>query len=699
MAARGLENQPVESGFESKQYLKSVQTSSLFDLSQNFKNQNFIRDVHIKDLDSKRGNFFLFQPFFYLASTKQNNINELENNLKLEFDVIADKQFWETDNLFVAEGNVKVSLIGGILIADRIEFDQNQKNIIANGNIVFKKGSQYLSASDFQYDLDKKEGILNNVYGVVDLELIAKDLNFQNQSDFDNYINLFDNKDKLTSISKKVKLKDGFILQGGFDPEMNIIDHDKSKSKSITQWRIKAAKIYIKKDLWKADQVSLTNDPYLPAQNRIESFSVEVKESDDSSVNTVITAKRSYLILEDKIKFPIGNREFGIGEEKIQKWITGYDKNDKDGFFVGRKIKPFQINDNFEILLQPQFLIQRSIQGDTKSYPSKGKSVISKKVKSPIGARDLFGLETNVKGTTLDWDTNLNIKITTFNQDRFFHGSRYSLNFEKIIDLPNIDNLKTTFFAAYRDEVFNGSLGSNDIYTSYGTKLEKGKSWKQGDNFFTYKLIGMTGEYQAEKFNKSELITLWRSNIDGSLNIKKPLNVFKGKNKLIYSPLPFSPENINPSLFLNTKISSHNNFYSNGDHQFELTFSVGPVLTIGRLEKKYFDYTKISFMPSYTLKSGDSPFKFDNARDLIKLNMEFSQQIIGPILIKNIYEVNIDASSDSYGNSIQSKTSVIWQRRSYEIGLFYDYMNERGGASFRLNGFDFTDKRSSKENN
>jgi len=34
----------------------------------------------------------------------------------------------------------------------------------------------------------------------------------------------------------------------------------------------------------------------------------------------------------------------------------------------------------------------------------------------------------------------------------------------------------------------------------------------------------------------------------------------------------------------------------------------------------------------------------------------------------------------------------MWQRRAYEFGLFYDFKNDSGGLSFRLNGFNYNGK-------
>ena len=94
----------------------------------------------------------------------------------------------------------------------------------------------------------------------------------------------------------------------------------------------------------------------------------------------------NYLILDDKISVP-----FWFGERTLTKsgesfsfenrWNMGYDNVDKDGYFIGRKLNSINLFDDFVLDLEPQFLIQRSLQGHTKSFVSKGDSITADKVK------------------------------------------------------------------------------------------------------------------------------------------------------------------------------------------------------------------------------------------------------------------------------------------------------------------------------
>ena len=117
-------------------------------------------------------------------------------------------------------------------------------------------------------------------------------------------------------------------------------------------------------------------------------------------------------------------------------------------------------------------------------------------------------------------------------------------------------------------------------------------------------------------------------------------------------------------------------------------FGAGPEFILGDLQKKYFDYTRISLLPFYKIKSGDSLFKFDQIADKFTLDIAFDQQLVGPLILKSNASLNLDSDSKDYGDFINSKISLNWKKRSYEFGIFYQPHNEAGGISFSLFGFE-----------
>ena len=95
----------------------------------------------------------------------------------MELELRADRQSYDArQKRYIAEGSVTATLNGAFLKADRIEFDRNFRTLLANGRVRFKKGGQYFQATSFSYSLIQKRGELKDVYGVIDLESLDKDL-------------------------------------------------------------------------------------------------------------------------------------------------------------------------------------------------------------------------------------------------------------------------------------------------------------------------------------------------------------------------------------------------------------------------------------------------------------------------------------------------------------------------------------------
>ena len=149
----------------------------------------------------------------------------------------------------------------------------------------------------------------------------------------------------------------------------------------------------------------------------------------------------------------------------------------------------------------------------------------------------------------------------------------------------------------------------------------------------------------------------------------------------------YIPEPISKGLSLNTRLEASYSFYENGHHQEYLGLGVGPELTFGNFKNKTFDYTRISLLPFYKFDSGESVFKFDQNYEDLTLNISYDQQLYGPIILKSFGILNLTNDSNDYGEFIDSKISLNWKKRSYEVGIFYQPHNQAGGISFKLFGF------------
>ena len=90
----------------------------------------------------------------------------------------ADRQTYDARRqLFVAEGNVRAVINGGVLQADRLEFDTSFNSLFARGSVRYRKGSQYFQAGSLRFSLIQGSGSMEDVYGVLDLDTAAVDFN------------------------------------------------------------------------------------------------------------------------------------------------------------------------------------------------------------------------------------------------------------------------------------------------------------------------------------------------------------------------------------------------------------------------------------------------------------------------------------------------------------------------------------------
>lgn len=240
----------------------------------------------------------------------------------------------------------------------------------------------------------------------------------------------------------------------------------------ISRWRIQASRVSITPEGWKAERMGFTNDPFTPAQTRIDAEDVIAQEQPNGDI--LIKSARNRLIVEERLPIPVSRTQRISKEEEVEnRWVFGIDNDDRDGFFVGRDLKPIELSDNTILSLQPQLLLQRAIDGETNSYVKPGRSINSGKVSQTTTAGDLFGLEAELISELWGWEVEANADISTFNPNNFMNGSRFWGELRNNVTLPWLGEVKVRGFSAYRFRAFNGSLGETDVYSAFGGFLEK----------------------------------------------------------------------------------------------------------------------------------------------------------------------------------------------------------------------------------
>ena len=594
-----------------------------------------------------------------------NNTELVENQLsndKKQLEIQSDEQYQE-NNIIYAEGNVLVTFKENTLIADSLVYDKLNEKFEAIGNIRIIIGEQVFKAESIKYDFKSQKGKLSKVKGWIKTSNLVDSIN----------LNSRDTED-ITAYLQKIRKNRVLYTPDG-----------------INNWIFSTDELIVENNQWAAEKAIFTND--LLESDQVE-FRINKLKIIPENNQLRIKSSISFLVLEDKLPIPFwfGNRTLNKSGNSFlfefnSKWYLGSDYLDKDGYFIGRKLNPIDISDDFSLELEPQFLIERSIKGYTKSFVGKGDSITSEKSKRDTSLVDYFALNSELRGKLNSWDLNVQKKLYSFDSEKFLDASRLKVDLSKEIEFLN-SKWNKSFFGVYRDRIWNGSIGESEIYIGYGSKLAKENSWeingiKKNERFS----VGL-GKFKGEGLNNENLVSSFKGSIFYSLDQKIPLIVNEAKDKFIDKSFNYIFEPVKQGIYIDTKLSALYSIYNNGNHQEYIGFGAGPEIIFGEFKRKYFDYTRISLFPFYRLKSGNSIFKFDQNSDQFTLKLALDQQLYGPILLKTDATVNLDGNSNNYGEFINSKISLNWKKRSYEFGVFYQPHNQSGGINFTLHGFE-----------
>ena len=641
---------------------QSGKSAALQKLNQ--RDNNLIPQKRLSKISIKKSSFNLTNlSFNKINSYKKNTVQYSADIRKNQEELViqSDKQS-EINDVVYAEGNVSVSYRGKILQADKLTYDKLNKKISAKGNISLILGDQIFKFSQLEYSFITEKGYLLDVEGSIKTNTLLDDL------------------------SSNFSLSDSNKIESLLEFKKKEVLNTPGK---VENWIFATEKINIDGKKWQSKKALLSNDLLELKQVKLVINSLEVISREE---DLQFKSSLNYLIFEDKISIPfwLGNRTLPKSREFFNidnRWNLGYENLDKDGYFIGRKFNSIDIFDDFVLYLEPQFLIQRSLQGYTKSFVGEGESITSEKVKRDANFADYFALRSQMKGSINNWDLEIGNNLNSFDFNKFSDAFRLQTKLSKEIYFLD-SKWEKSFYGIYRKRVWNGSLGEAEIYSAYGSKLQKENTWIVNDikkaEFLSFGLANI----RAEALNTTDLVTNLRGKLFYSLDQNFPIFVEDPSYKYIDVSYKYIPAPISKGLSLNTRLEASYSFYENGDHQEYVGLGIGPQLILGNFKNKIFDYTRLSLLPFYKFDSGESVFKFDNNYDKFTLNIALDQQLYGPIILKSIGKLNLTNDSDDYGEFIDSKISVIWKKRSYEFGIFYQPQNEAGGISFQLFGFE-----------
>ena len=459
---------------------------------------------------------------------------------------------------------------------------------------------------------------------------------------------------------------------------------------SISRWRMQANRITVDPDGWRADRAAFSNDPYTPAQAWVDAEGVVARLEPNGDL--VIQAQRNQLILEDRLPIPLQrNQRFEKQQEVENRWVLASDGEDRDGLYIGYNLKPITVGRQGTLNLQPQFMVRRALDGTTDSYVLPGQPIGASPSSQPTRIGDLFGLLARYETKLFGFQLDATADISTFDPSNFADGTRSWGDLQRSFKLPVLGKTTARGFAAYRYRVWNGSLGEQDVYSAVGVYLEQTRAlpnWGRLSNQIFWR-AGI-GNFQGTEFRSPNLADLWRGSFFASLNSRLPLWTGRAVAPGPESATRFSPVPIVPGLVLNANTSVNIAYYGDGTNQNLYSISGGPTLTLGHLQRNWFDYTQFTVTGGGTLREGKSPFSFDRAVDLGTVGIGLTQQLVGPLLFSGGLGLNVDPRSEFFGDTVGAYVELRWQRRAYELAVYYSPYEQLGGIRVKLNDFNFT---------
>ena len=644
-----------------------------------FYNENFNKEIGFKKIKHKKNSNNLFNkrninPLeIFLAFT-----NETSNQNSIEIEAIEQT---ENEEKFIAKGDVIIKRNGAVLLTDYIEYDKNTKLFKSKGNIKFLNKNQVFTADYFEYNFSDKSGFLENIYGVIDLETFSEDIDLRKE-------NISDSKNLFEGSSDK-RLKERNPISLGLKSEntnsgvLNYKNLDATK-KRVEKWRFKSQKININDSLISSKKIIFTNDAFNPPQLKLVAHNLYSKNKKNK---IIFISSWTTLILDEKVSLPLGRRKISDKRENLNKYSLGIDNEEKDGLFISRKSDKFKFK-SLDFQLVPELYLQRIIKDETYSFREKEASITSPKIKNQITPIDYFGGEILINGDIASYKINSKSSLNSLDINKLNESLRSSISLSKNLRNKNLKNLELNYFASYREEIDTGYHGIHEIYNGYGVNLKNSFNKKNKNSNWSSNQNLSLGKFKAEN-HQGSLATHTRTSFGG--NIRNEYTIWKPKYKEIYidDSYKFVPSILTNELNLVSDINLAINNYSDFGSQNLVKFSIGPELTIGNYRKDFFDFTSIGTFLEITSKSGSSPFKFDDINDDLKLNLNFDQQIIKSLSLGISSYLNIDKDSDKYNKFINTKYSLNWNRRAYNLELYYEQDTKNAGLNFTIFGLPF----------
>ena len=595
------------------------------------------------------------------------------------------QEFNNKTQIVTANGKVVVRFNKAILNADRLTVNLKTKLAVAEGNVVLVRGKQTLYGDRFDYNFEDDRGSVLDARGDIYQPTLVQDLNATTKANSatpageKNFTEplLSDRLRRDQPVSKIQNTGSSGIIIGSDRP----IEYQPviKSSGSINRLRFQADKVDFAGDKVTAEKIRITNDPFSPPELQIKADRAQFKTI--NSEEDEVTINNGRMTIENKFDVPFVKDRFVLKKNGQDSNLfslgipfnIGVDADERGGIFVESSFYPV-FDPRFRVTVTPQYFIQRAISNLTFIDSS------------------VFGLKTNIEGDlTPDITIQASASLASLNLNKFSSNLRAKASINKNISLLNLPH-KLTGEAVYRDRIFNGSLGYQDVESSLGGLLTSpnipiGNTGINFDYQVGAQVITANTDRQnlLKPIRSNDLTALNRYQV--ATNLSKSFRLWSGSSLSPDRPeaYNYSPTPVVPYLQLNTGIKGALSSYSNGDSQSAIGYNVGVQGQIGNFSKESFDYTGFNLNYFQQIRGNNSsPFLFDRVADNRLLSAGINQQITGPLRAGIQASINLDT-----GKQVSTDYYLEYSRRTYNFIIRYNPTLQLGSIGFRLNDFNW----------
>jgi Protein of unknown function (DUF3769) len=588
------------------------------------------------------------------------------------------QEFDNNTQIITANGKVVVRFNKAILQADRLRVNLKTKIAIAEGNVSLLRGKQILYGDLFEYNFEDDRGTIQSARGDIYQPTLVTDLNIAPKSSATNAAGEKTFPEPLLS-DRLRNDRPVTTIQNTSTTGVNVgldrdIDYQPTLKPSgkITRLRFQAEKVDFFGDRVTAEKVKITNDPFSPPELQVKADRAQFKTV--NSEEDEVTTSNPRITLENSFDVPLIRDRFVLNKlgKDPNPFNIGYDGTERGGVYIQNSYYPV-FDSRFRLTIIPQYFVQRAVTGFKFFDPS------------------VFGVRVNIEGNASP-DTTIiaSAALAGFDLNNFTNNFRGEVGVKQKLSLFSYPHLFTGQ-AVYRQQIFNGSLGYQDVQSSFGGVLTSPQIpiGNTGINF-DYQVGAQLINANTDRQNllgtnpSPGLVTL--SRYETAANLTKSFRLWEGKglaadNKETYN---YSPIPVVPYLQLNTGITGTFSSYSNGDNQSSIGYIVGIQGQFGNFSKSSFDYTGFNVNYFQKFRGNGSPFLFDRLVDNRVLSAGINQQISGPFRLGFQTSINLDS-----GQQTSTDYYLEYSRRTYNLILRFNPVLSQGSIGFRLNDFNW----------